>query len=81
MSIDWYKDDVPIPNNRIVTTYSPSQLSGVTELRLSNAERSDCGVYRVVLRSIVGYGVFSTDETDKETSFQFCVEGERFDVW
>lgn len=76
MSIDWYKNDVPIPNSRIVTTYSPSQLSGTTELRLSNARRSDCGVYRVKLRSNVGFGVFPIQQTEQERSFQFCVEGE-----
>lgn len=78
MTIDWYKDGVPIDSSQVVTTYSPSQLSGTTELQFSNVRRSDRGVYRVVIRSEVGSGVFPREQTEEEISFQLDVQSKAF---
>ncbi len=56
-------------------TYSVSQLSGTTELKFTRVTRSQAGVYRVVIRSQVGQGVYSLSDTEEETSFQVDVTG------
>ena len=57
-------------------TYSVSQLSGTTELKFTRVTRSQAGVYRVVIRSQVGQGVYSLSDIEEETSFQVDVTGE-----
>ena len=57
-------------------THSVSQLSGTTELKFTKVTRSQAGVYRVVIQSEVGRGVYSLSDTDEETSSQVDVTGE-----
>ncbi|XP_064399595.1 uncharacterized protein LOC135346038 isoform X2 [Halichondria panicea] len=73
MSITWYRNGIPLANSIINTTYSVSQLSGTTELKFTKVTRSQAGVYRVVIQSEVGRGVYSLSDTDEETSSQVDV--------
>ncbi len=56
---------------------SVSQLSGSTELKFSSVTRSQAGVYRVVIQSGVGHGVFGIADTREEVSFQVDVIGKQ----
>ena len=74
--IIWYRDGLPLPTSQVNTTYSPSQLSGTTEVKFTSVTRSQAGVYRVVIRSQVGAGVYDRGDTEEEVSFQLDVKGE-----
>ena len=76
MSIIWYRDGLPLPTSQVNTTYSPSQLSGTTEVKFTSVTRNQAGVYRVVIRSQVGAGVYDRGDTEEEVSFQLDVKGE-----
>ena len=76
MSIIWYRNGLQLPSNQVNNTYSPSQLSGTTEVKFTSVTRDQAGVYRVVIRSELGEGVFDSSDTEAEANFQLDVQGE-----
>ena len=76
--VTWYKGGSPLSlrlQNSVVTTYDDFRLTGRTSLNVSSVQRTDSGVYRVVLESQLGAGVLPQEVLYKEISFQMDVIG------